>query len=117
MRRALARAPRIGTHAAHTRRPTSHTPPDLSRRVHVSPRARLSLSYVLGFDHFCEFVGNDIGKGNLSCFVPFLVLLATLSTYVVFFSTWVVCSYFTPPNAQWHLLLVPWRLAIAAVLT
>ena len=41
------------------------------------------LGYVRGFDHFCEFVGNDIGRGNLGCFVAFLVLLSTLATYVV----------------------------------
>jgi hypothetical protein len=28
-------------------------------------------------------VGNDIGRGNLGCFVAFLVLLSTLATYVV----------------------------------
>ena len=36
--------------------------------------------YVLGFDHFCEFVGNDIGHGNIAYFVCFLVLLSMLTT-------------------------------------
>ena len=44
---------------------------------------RLGMCALRGFDHFCEFVGNDIGRGNLGCFVAFLVLLSTLATYVV----------------------------------
>ena len=93
--------------------------------------------YVHGFDHFCEFVGNDIGKGNLSCFVTFLVrslhtslgrpplltslgdtwqvLLSLLSTYVVVLSCWLVTTFFLPPDPEWHLLLVPWRLCVAGV--
>ena len=50
--------------------------------------SRDSNRYVRGFDHFCEFVGNDIGRGNLGCFVTFLVLLSTLATYVVITSSW-----------------------------
>lgn len=44
--------------------------------------SRDSNRYVKGFDHYCEFVGNDIGTGNMPCFVTFLGLLALLSTFV-----------------------------------
>ena len=51
------------------------------------PGAQYTLSrdsnrYVRGFDHYCEFVGNDIGMANMPSFVAFLVTLAALSTYV-----------------------------------
>ena len=73
--------------------------------------------YVLGFDHFCEFVGNDIGRGNLSCFVTFLVLLALLSTYVVVLSSYLIFGLFLPPSPQpWHLLADPWRISLAITL-
>jgi len=72
--------------------------------------------YVLGFDHFCEFVGNDIGRGNLPCFVTFLVLLSLLSTYVVICSGWITVLYWLPPLPEYHLLADPWRLGIAAVI-
>ena len=45
--------------------------------------SRDSNRYVKGFDHYCEFVGNDIGRGNMYCFVCFLAVLAFLSTFVV----------------------------------
>ena len=35
--------------------------------------SRDSNRYVRSFDHFCEFVGNDIGSRNMACFVGFLV--------------------------------------------
>ena len=35
--------------------------------------------YVGGFDHHCEFVGNDVGRGNMPCFVGFLLTLGVLS--------------------------------------
>ena len=35
--------------------------------------SRDSNRYVVSFDHFCEFVGNDIGGRNIGCFVGFLV--------------------------------------------
>jgi len=72
--------------------------------------------YVRGFDHFCEFVGNDIGKGNLSCFVTFLVLLALLSTYVVLLSSWLTATLFMPPHPPWHLTPEWWRLGISGLL-
>ena len=112
---------------------------EVARRPYSAP-GRNSLSrdtnrYVHGFDHFCEFVGNDIGKGNLGCFVTFLVLLSVLCTYVVVLSGWQVYLMLMPPGAEaaggvapgmpglppqsdlqphWHLLLAPWRLLIAA---
>ena len=39
--------------------------------------------YVRRFDHFCEFVGNDIGEQNMFCFVGLLVSLALLSTVLL----------------------------------
>lgn len=73
-------------------------------------------SYVDGFDHFCEFVGNDIGKGNLGCFVTFLVSLAALSSFVVFLSTWQVLLNFTSVGHAWNLQHDVWRLLAGAVL-
>lgn len=88
--------------------------------------SRDSNRYVRGFDHFCEFVGNDIGKGNLGCFVTFLVLLSLLCTYVVVLSGWQVFLYLDPPEdadpglppepPQWHVLLAPWRVVLAGSL-
>ena len=72
--------------------------------------------YVKGFDHFCEFVGNDIGRGNLGCFVTFLVLLSTLSVYVVVLSTWLVGANFLPPRPEWHVVPDLWRFALAAAI-
>lgn len=112
--------------------------PDASYLPHPGEAYSLSRDtnrYVHGFDHFCEFVGNDIGKGNLGCFVTFLVLLSVLCTYVVVLSGWQVYLMLMPPGAEaaggvapgmpglppqsdlqphWHLLLAPWRLLIAA---
>lgn len=39
--------------------------------------------YVRGFDHFCDFVGNDIGEGNMVFFVGFLLSLSTLAAFLV----------------------------------
>jgi len=90
--------------------------------------------YVRGFDHFCEFVGNDIGRGNLGCFVAFLVLLSTLATYVVLISSASTIEAWLPghlvmhvhgsnvtivdvsPAPSYHLLHSPWRIGTAAVL-
>lgn len=72
--------------------------------------------YVKGFDHFCEFVGNDIGRGNLGCFVTFLVLLTTLATYVAISSGWDTVLLWLPPSPQYHLLTAVWRWVLAAVL-
>lgn len=38
--------------------------------------------YVRGFDHFCDFVGNDIGAHNMPYFVMFLVSLASFSAFL-----------------------------------
>ena len=107
--------------------PQPAKPPDASYLPHPGDAYSLSRDtnrYVLGFDHFCEFVGNDIGRGNLGCFVTFLVLLSMLCTYVVALSGWEVFLMLAPgdgatgdgqaPPPQWHFLLAPWRLAIAA---
>ena len=112
--------------------------PDASYLPHPGEAYSLSRDtnrYVHGFDHFCEFVGNDIGMGNLGGFVTFLVLLSVLCTYVVVLSGWQVYLMLMPPGAEaaggvapgmpglppqsdlqphWHLLLAPWRLLIAA---
>ena len=72
--------------------------------------------YVRGFDHFCEFVGNDIGKGNLPCFVTFLVLLSALSTYVVVLSAWLVADHLMPPLVEWHWLTDVWRIGLASAI-
>ena len=45
--------------------------------------SRDSNRYVRGFDHFCEFVGNDIGGRNMGCFVGFLVSLALLASLLL----------------------------------
>ena len=45
--------------------------------------SRDSNRYVRAFDHFCEFVGNDIGGRNMPCFVGFLVSLALFSTLLL----------------------------------
>jgi len=77
--------------------------------------SRDSNRYVRGFDHYCEFVGNDIGNGNMYCFVGFLAILALLSTYVVVFSGVGVYFMAIDPPHVWHLLLSPWRVAAAAI--
>jgi len=86
--------------------------------------------YVRGFDHFCEFVGNDIGRGNLGCFVAFLVLLSTLATYVVVASAWGTILEWLPQHLvidvhgsnatadaylepAYHMLNSPWRMGTA----
>ena len=96
-------------------KPPPDAPPDA---LLPHPGNKYSLSrdtnrYVHGFDHFCEFVGNDIGKGNLGCFVAFLVLLSLLSTYVVVLSSWQVVAFLSPPDAEWHVLPDVWRIALA----
>ena len=45
--------------------------------------SRDSNRYVRSFDHFCEFVGNDIGSRNMGCFVGFLVSLALLASLLL----------------------------------
>ena len=45
--------------------------------------SRDSNRYVQSFDHFCEFVGNDIGGRNIGCFVGFLVSLALLASLLL----------------------------------
>ena len=45
--------------------------------------SRDSNRYVVSFDHFCEFVGNDIGSRNMGCFVGFLVSLALLASLLL----------------------------------
>jgi len=72
--------------------------------------------YVKGFDHFCEFVGNDIGRGNLPCFVAFLVLLSTLSTFVVVTSSWEIVLMWLPPAPVYHIYHDVWRLVLAGFL-
>lgn len=74
---------------------------------HAHPGNEYSLSrdsnrYVRGFDHFCEFVGNDIGRGNMPCFVAFLLLLACFSTYVVFACGLSFYLGWLPPPPTWH---------------
>ena len=39
--------------------------------------------YVRGFDHSCDFVGNDIGTGNMAYFVLFLLAIASLAGFLV----------------------------------
>ena len=92
--------------------------PNGSRPPGKEPEAEYTLSrdtnrYVQGFDHFCEFVGNDIGRGNLPCFVGLLLSLALLSTGVVAASTAYVYSMWFPPHQEWHVYLDWWRLLIA----
>ena len=71
--------------------------------------------YVRGFDHFCEFVGNDIGKGNLGYFVGFLVLLSLFCSCIVIASgAYVVLMWQPPPT--WHLQLELWRVVLSATL-
>ena len=79
-------------------------------------QSRDSNRYVLGRDHYCEFVGNDIGKGNMGFFVSFLVLLSTLSTYVVVLSGYQVYLNLVPPTPEWRVLPDLWRMVLAAVL-
>ena len=45
------------------------------------------------------------------------VRAASLATYVVVLSTMLVYSYLTPPDAAWHVLVDPLRLALAAAVT
>ena len=45
--------------------------------------SRDSNRYVRSFDHFCEFVGNDIGSRNMPCFVGFLVSLAVFASLLL----------------------------------
>ena len=61
-------------------------------------------------------MGNDIGRGNLPCFVTFLVLLSLLSTYVVICSGWITILYWLPPSPEYHVLADPWRLSVAAAI-
>jgi len=92
------------------------TVPSLPHPGEAFSLSRDSNRYVRGFDHFCEFVGNDIGKGNLSCFVTFLVLLSLLSTYVVVLSGWLTGRLFFPPEPPWHFLFSIWRIVLASIL-
>ncbi|KAL3931743.1 MAG: hypothetical protein SGPRY_001000 [Prymnesium sp.] len=95
---------------------TADPDPPLSHPGHEYTFSRDSSRYVKGFDHYCEFVGNDIGKGNMYCFVLFLAVLALLSTYIVIFSCVGVYFLWTNPPPVWHTELAPWRIA-AALLT
>ena len=93
------------------RQPEQRSSRDLAPGQLPHPGEGYSLSrdtnrYVEGFDHFCEFVGNDIGRGNLGCFVSFLVLLSLLSTMVAVLSGWQVVAFFA--DGVWHVLAEPW---------
>jgi len=78
--------------------------------------SRDSNRYVNGFDHYCEFVGNDIGKGNMPCFVSFLALLALLSTFVAVACIVGVYLMATEPAPAWHLNHSVWRYIVAGLI-
>jgi len=67
--------------------------------------SRDSNRYVRSFDHFCEFVGNDIGSRNMGCFVGFLVSLALLASLLLLAcvaATAVMWLGWTPPGMPPH---------------
>jgi hypothetical protein len=90
-------------------------PDDLPHPGHEYTLSRDTSRYVRGFDHFCEFVGNDIGKGNIPCFVAFLLCLSVLATYVVIASGWEQLLLWTAPAPAYHLLPDWWRLGLAGL--
>lgn len=79
-------------------------------------RATLSRStsrHIEGFDHYCQFLGADIGGGNLWSFKLLLVLLAVLSTYGVILMAWELVTNFTM-RGVWHTRADQWRLSLMA---
>jgi len=72
--------------------------------------------YVREFDHFCDFVGNDIGGGNIPYFVSFLVSIATLAAFL--FTTCILyeVDLWLPPVPSREFVLNAWRVGAATVL-
>mmetsp|Transcript_22246 Transcript_22246/g.71897 ORF Transcript_22246/g.71897 Transcript_22246/m.71897 type:complete len:327 (-) Transcript_22246:380-1360(-) len=59
--------------------------------------------YVRGFDHFCDFVGNDIGDGNMPFFVAFLLSLSAFASFLVGCCMLEVYDMSAPPGPSLHL--------------
>ena len=72
--------------------------------------------YVRGFDHVCDFVGNDIGEHNMPFFVMFLICLASFSVFL--FACCALSGYylFTVPPPVVHFVHNWWSEAIAVAL-
>lgn len=60
--------------------------------------------YVRGFDHFCDFVGNDIGEGNMPFFVAFLLSLSLFAAFLVGCCVLAVYDMSAPPGSSVHLV-------------
>ena len=73
-----------------------------------------SSRYVRKLDHFCDFVGNDIGGDNLGCFVLFLISLAVFSTYLLACCVVYTALMYSPPRPALQLapLSLWWALAL-----
>ena len=72
--------------------------------------------YVAGFDHYCDFLGNDVGARNIPIFVAFLLSIGCLAAYLVAISVLYVADMLSPPDASVHLVPSPPRLALAALI-
>jgi len=58
--------------------------------------------YVRGFDHYCDFVGNDIGEGNMPYFVTFLLSLSATAAFLVVCCVLSVYDMSVPPGPSLH---------------
>jgi len=72
--------------------------------------------YVRGFDHFCDFVGNDIGEGNMPYFVGFLLSLASFATFLTACCVLSVYEMAAPPGPTLTLEHDPLKMTIALLL-
>jgi len=71
--------------------------------------------YVKDFDHFCDFVGNDIGGKNMPCFVSFLLSIASLAVVLCFGCILYVIDMEIGPPPSWYLDASPWRVTAAVI--
>jgi len=72
--------------------------------------------YVAGFDHFCDFMGNDVGARNMPFFVCFLLSIGSLSSYLAVCAVLYVYDMWTLQTPTVHLEISPFRVIAALLL-